>query len=108
MRFSRVKEKYKVEILKKFRMTECRSMPTLMVMNSKKMNEDYSESGKIDPYLYRKLIGSLMYLVNTRPNICYALSHSVYELAETYTLDSSETCVEISTRHIWLWPEICL
>jgi hypothetical protein len=66
MRFSRVKEKYTVGILKKFSMTECKPMPTPLVMDLKKMN-DY-DSNEIDP----QMIGSLMYLVNARPNICYA------------------------------------
>jgi hypothetical protein len=49
-------------------------MPTPMVINLKKMNEASSESGKIDPHLYRQLIVSLMYLVNTRLDICYTVS----------------------------------
>jgi hypothetical protein len=57
--------KYTVEILKKFRMMDCKSMPTPIVMNLKKMNEASTDSGKIDPHLYRQLIRSLMYLVNT-------------------------------------------
>jgi hypothetical protein len=40
--------------------------------------------------------------------LCSECTQLVYELVETDTLDSSEACVEISTRHIWLWPEICL
>jgi hypothetical protein len=63
-----------VEILKEFGMMDYKSMPTPMVMNLKNMNEASSESGEIDPHLYRQLIGSLMYLVNTRPNICYVVS----------------------------------
>jgi hypothetical protein len=55
-------------------MMDCKSMPTLMVMNLKKMNEASSDSGEIDPHLYRQLIGSLMYLVNSRPDICYVVS----------------------------------
>jgi hypothetical protein len=31
-------------------MTECKSMPTPMVMDLKKMNDD--DSGEIDPHLY--------------------------------------------------------
>jgi hypothetical protein len=49
-------------------------MPTLMMMDLKKMNDAYTNLGKIDPHLYRQLIGSLMYLVNTRPDICYAVN----------------------------------
>jgi hypothetical protein len=49
-----------VGILKKFSMTECKSMPTLMVMDLKKMNDD--DSDDIDP----QMIESLLYMVNTR------------------------------------------
>ena len=57
-------------ILKKFSMTKCKST----VMDLKKMNDD--DSYEIDP----QLIGSLMYLVNTRLDSCHAvsvLSHSM-------------------------------
>jgi hypothetical protein len=57
--------KYTVEI---FSMTECKSMPTLMVMDLKKINN--FDSSEIDP----QLIGSLMYLVNTILDICYAVN----------------------------------
>ena len=33
-----------------------------------------SDSDPVDPYLYRQLIGSLMYLVNTRPNIFFVVN----------------------------------
>jgi hypothetical protein len=62
--------KYTVEILKKCGMTECKSTPTPMVIDLKKMNDTSIDSGEIDP----QLIGSLMYLVNTRPDICYAMN----------------------------------
>jgi hypothetical protein len=66
--------KYTLEILKKFGMTDCKSMPTPMVMDLNKMNEASTDSGEIDPHLYEQLIGSLMYLVNTIPDIYYALN----------------------------------
>ena len=40
-------------------------------------------SKTFDATLYRKMIGSLMYLTNTRPNICFTvnnLSHYMVEL----------------------------
>ena len=79
--------KYIVEILKKFGMTDCKSMPTPMVMDLKKLSETSSDSGEIDPHIYRQLIGSLMYLVNTRPDTCYvvsALGQFMIQLRQTH------------------------
>jgi hypothetical protein len=39
-----------METPKKFSMTECRSMPTPMVMDLKKMSD--IDSGDVDPHLY--------------------------------------------------------
>eukprot|EP00253_Pinus_taeda_P002065 PITA_02065 len=47
-------------------------MSTLMITNWKKLHA--SDSELVDPTLYRQLIGSLMYLVNTRPDICFAVN----------------------------------
>ena len=60
--------RYTIEIFKRFKMEDCRPMATPMITNSKKI--DTSEDDEVDPTLYRHLIGSLMYLVNTRPDIC--------------------------------------
>ena len=49
-------------------------MPTPIMMNLKKMNEASSDSDDIDPHVHRQLIGSLMYLVNTRSDICYEVN----------------------------------
>jgi hypothetical protein len=46
-------------------------MPTPMMMDLKKMSD--ADLGEIDPHLYKQLIGSLMYLVNNRLDICYAV-----------------------------------
>ena len=54
----------------KFDMTECKSMPTPMMMELKKTYDAPIDSGDIDP----QLRGSLMYLVNTRRDICYAVN----------------------------------
>ncbi len=47
-------------------------MATLMITNRKKI--DASGDKEVDPTLYKQLIGSLMYLVNTRPDICFAVN----------------------------------
>ena len=59
-------------ILSRFQMGDCRPMSTPMITNWKKLHA--SETELVDPTLYRQLIGSLMYLVNTRPDICFAVN----------------------------------
>lgn len=65
--------KYAIDILKRFDMLECKSMVTPMEINLKKLHDDAANSDLVDPTMYRQLIGSLIYLINTRPNICYAV-----------------------------------
>ena len=64
--------KYALEILKIFGMIDCKAMNTLMTINSKLLNDDSSET--VDATLYRQIIGSLMYLTNTRPYICFVVN----------------------------------
>jgi hypothetical protein len=64
--------KYAVEILKRFDMLECKSMNTPMETKFKLLVDTSSEL--VDATLYRQIIGSLMYLTNTRPDICFAVN----------------------------------
>jgi hypothetical protein len=64
--------KYTVEILKRFDMLECKSMNTPMEAKLKLLVDTSSDF--IDATLYRQIIGSLMYLTNTRPDICFAVN----------------------------------
>jgi hypothetical protein len=64
--------KYTVEILKRFDMLECKSMNTPMEEKLKLLVD--TSLDLIDATLYRQIIGSLMYLTNTRPDICFAVN----------------------------------
>jgi hypothetical protein len=64
--------KYAVEILKRFGMMDCKSMTTPMTTNPKLLCDSSSEI--VDGTLYRQMIGSLMYLMNTRPDICFVVN----------------------------------
>jgi hypothetical protein len=66
------KGKYVVKILQKFGMMDYKYMTNPMIANMKKLRD--SDSNPVDPSLYRQLIGSLMYMVNTRPDICFAVN----------------------------------
>ena len=53
-------------------MMECKPAATPMEVNPHKLKYDMNKSKPIDPTYYIHIIGSLMYLVKTRPEICYA------------------------------------
>jgi len=56
-------------LLHKFGMMDSKPMITPMITNLKKLRRSYSSL--MDPSSYRQLVGSLMYLVNTRLDICF-------------------------------------
>lgn len=60
-------EKYAKEILRKFKMEECK--PSATPMNQKEKFNIEDEVEKVDEKLYKSLIGCLMYLTATRPDI---------------------------------------
>lgn len=57
-------------------MEDCKLMATHMITNLKKATTLILEL--VDPMMYRQLIGSLMYLLNTMPNICFVLNIVVW------------------------------
>jgi hypothetical protein len=63
--------KYVVEILKRFDMLECKSMNTPMETKLKLLVNASLEL--VDATLYSQIIGSVMYLTDTRPVICFSL-----------------------------------
>lgn len=62
--------KYVIKMLQRYGMMGCKSMMTPMITNLKKLRS--SESCLVDPTCYKQLIGSLVYLVNTRSDILFA------------------------------------
>jgi hypothetical protein len=84
--------KYAVEILKRFDMLECKSMNTPMETNLKILVDTSSEL--LDVMLYRSIIGSLMYLTNTRSDICFDVNTLSQYLVEP-------RCVQfVAAKHV--------
>jgi hypothetical protein len=99
--------KYVVEILKRFRMMDCKAMSTPMVTNLKLLSDTSSET--VDATMYRQMIGSLMYLTNTRPDICFAVNtlsqymvepRSVHLIAEKHVLRYLKGTVDYGLRYV--------
>ena len=65
-------EKYAIDILKRFDMMDFKAMPTPMVTNLNLVSNTSSKT--MDVTLYRHIIGSLMYLTNTRLDICFLVN----------------------------------
>ena len=65
------KEKYLKEILKKFKMEDCKPVSTPMITSCKPCAND--GSANIDKKLYRSMIGSLLYLTASRLDVMLAV-----------------------------------
>ncbi|GJY77111.1 retrovirus-related pol polyprotein from transposon TNT 1-94 [Tanacetum coccineum] len=63
--------KYALESLKKYGMESCDPVDTPMVEKSK-LDED-TQGKAVDPTHYRGMVGTLMYLTSSRPDLVYAI-----------------------------------
>jgi hypothetical protein len=73
-------------------MLECKAMNTPMETNLKLLVD--TSSKLVDVTLYRHIIGSFMYLTNTRPYICFVVNTLSQYLVEPI-------CVHlVSTKHV--------
>ncbi|XP_052194172.1 uncharacterized mitochondrial protein AtMg00810-like [Diospyros lotus] len=63
---------YAKKILTKFGMADCNSVATPLIVNEKLMKEDGGK--KVDATHYRSLVGNLLYLTATRPDLMFAAS----------------------------------
>eukprot|EP00253_Pinus_taeda_P018634 PITA_18634 len=64
--------RYVNEVLGRFNMQQCKAAITPTVMGLKLSKEDSNKD--FDPNLYKSIVGSLMYLTATRPDIMFAVS----------------------------------
>jgi hypothetical protein len=55
-------------------------MATPMMINLKLLSD--SSSYLVDPTMYKQMIGSLMYLVNTKSDICFAMNALIQYMVE--------------------------
>lgn len=64
--------KYATDILRMFKMMDCKPVDTPIAANTK-LSKDYGDQPANEKN-YRNLVGSLLYLTSTRPDLMYAAS----------------------------------
>eukprot|EP00253_Pinus_taeda_P027305 PITA_27305 len=64
--------KYAKTLLERFRMEQCKTAATPLQQNLKLSSDNGTKQG--DATLYRQLVGSLIYLTTTRPDLAYSVS----------------------------------
>ena len=64
--------KFAIEILKRFRMMDCKAMTTSIVSNLKLLSDASSKT--VYATMYGQMIGSLIYMTNTRPDIRFVVN----------------------------------
>ncbi|XP_039122090.1 uncharacterized mitochondrial protein AtMg00810-like [Dioscorea cayenensis subsp. rotundata] len=63
--------KYAQNLVKRFGLEKARHMRTPMSMNQKLTKDKHGKD--VDPSLYRSMIGSLLYLIASRPDISFSV-----------------------------------
>ena len=79
-------------------------MSTPMVTNQKKLHA--FERKLVDPTLYRQLIGSLMYLVNSQPDMCLAVNTLIQSMVEprrVHQVAAKHVCVTLQGQWSVVW-----
>ncbi|GKE04569.1 putative ribonuclease H-like domain-containing protein [Tanacetum coccineum] len=93
-------DKYVAEILRKFGFTDVRTVSTLMDTEKPLLKD--SDGDDVDVYLYRLMIGSLMYLTSSRPDIMFAVC-ACARFQVTPKVSHSHAVKRISSERSKLW-----
>jgi hypothetical protein len=81
--------KYARDILERFHMTDYKSAPNPFLSGVK--HEDGGDTPLVDNTLYKQLVGSLLYLTHSKPDLSYevgAVSRFMQELHELHLKDA--------------------
>ena len=73
-----------MKLLERFGMVECKSVSTPIELNFKKFSGSATGPVLSNPTEYRQLVGALMFLVNTRPHICFAVNTLSQQMVEPH------------------------
>ena len=73
-----------MKMLERFGMVDCKSMSTSIELNFKKVCGNVVGPMLANPTEYRQLVGALMFLENSRPDICFAVNTLSQHMVEPH------------------------
>ena len=76
--------KYVVKILERFRMVDYKPVTTPMELDFKKLSGSAAGTVLRNATEYQQLVGALMFLVNSRPDICFAVNTLSQHMVEPH------------------------
>ena len=76
--------KYVVKLLERFGMVDCNFVTTWMELNFKKLCGSAAGPELGNPTKYRQLVGDLMFLVNSRSNVSFAVNTLSQHMVEPH------------------------
>nr|GEY06779.1 hypothetical protein [Tanacetum cinerariifolium] len=88
-------DKYVAEILRKFGLTEGKSASTPIDTEKPLLKDPDGED--VDVHTYRSMIGSLMYLTSSRPDIMFAICDSPFDLVAYSDSDYAGASLDIKS-----------
>ena len=71
-----------MKLPERFGMVDCKSVLTPMELNFKKLSGSAARPVLSNPTEYRQLVGALMFLVNTRPDVCFAVNTLIQHMVD--------------------------
>nr|GEV54105.1 ribonuclease H-like domain-containing protein [Tanacetum cinerariifolium] len=89
------RDKYVTKILKKYRFTEVKNASTTMETKKPLLKDEDGE--EVDVHMYRSMIGSLMYLTSSRPDIMFAAKTVIGEVQLQALVDGKKVIITEST-----------
>nr|GEX16656.1 ribonuclease H-like domain-containing protein [Tanacetum cinerariifolium] len=92
-------DKYVAEILRKFRLTKGKSASTLIDTEKPLLKDPDGED--VDAHTYRSMIGSLMYLTSSRPDIMFACKKQTV-IATSSTEAEYVAAASCCTQVLWI------